>query len=515
MTKTINKIFLVVPHSILAVIFFVLHDVNENFGLIPLNLFMKYLGLYLGLCIILLCISFLLFREKIKAFIYATLVLCMFFSFGAGQDKLKSMALPGWISSYTVILSGTILLFVVVAHFLKRSKRDFSALNQYLQVFFSVVTFIELFGWCYYCITHHELNNEFGDSSKKLSHQYQPCDTCLKPDIYFIVFDGYSSSKCLKRNFGFDNSGVDTFLENEGFFVSKDSKSNYALTPLSIASTFNLNYLRPDLRKKKVDGKLLVQGLVTVYNSELPVALEKEGYEIHNYSIFNLRNYPVYSEQHAKFRDAMIHLQTIAGRVNRDIGWKIAAFDPFWTKAAASAQFEYDRKTRIQRYITGNLQKLESAIQEKNGGPKFVYAHLVIPHDPYFFDEKGNFNPQSIVGNRLRPELYVKQLIYSNSYLRRVVHELMNDTTRKKIIIIEGDHGFREYSDPAKMPDIFCNLNAYYFPDKDYHLLYDSISPVNSFRVILNKYFHKNFSLLPDRCVYIKTPNLAFEQTKH
>src|SRR5436190_10920099 len=465
MTKAINKIFLIVPHSFLAVLFFLLHDVNENFGLIPFNLFIKYLSLYLVVCLILLAISFYLFKERTKAFIYATLVLCMFFSFGAGQDKLKSMSLPAWVSSYAVVLSGNILLFFMTGYFLKRPNRDFSRFNQYLQVFFALITCMELILWCNYSINHYELKNEFGDSSKKLSKQYQPCDACSKPDIYFIVFDGYSSSKCLKRNFGFYNIAFDSFLEKEGFFVSKDSKSNYALTPLSIASTFNLNYLRPDLKVKEVDGKLIVQALSTLYSSELPALLEKEGYDIQNYSIFNLRNYPVYnSEQHARFRDNLIHLQTFAGRVNRDIGWKIATFIPFWTTAKANAQFELSRTTSIQRYITGNLQKLESAIKEKDGGPKFVYTHLVITHDPYYFDEKGKYNPDSMIHN-LRPELYVKQLIYTNSVLRRIVGELMSDTTRKKIIIIEGDHGFREYHDPSKIPEIFCNLNAYYFPD--------------------------------------------------
>jgi len=515
MTKTINKIFLIVPHSILAVMFFLLHDVNENFGLIPLNLFMKYLGVYLGLCGILLGISFLFFKEKIKAFIFATLILCMFFSFGAGQDKLKSMPLPSWMSSYSVILLGTVLFFLVMAFFLKRSKRDFSPFNQYLQVFFSLVTFMELVSFCYYSISHQEVNNELGDRSKKLSKQYQPCNTCSKPDIYFIVFDAYSSSRCLKRNFGFDNSALDSFLEKEGFFVSKGSRSNYGLTPLSISSTFNLDYLRPDLKTREVDGKLIVQALTTMYNCELPVMLEKEGYNIRNYAVFNFKNHPVYnSEQHAQFKGEMIYLQTIAGRINKDLGWKIATFLPFWSAAKANAQFESSRKICVQRYITGNLQKLESAIQEKNGGPKFVYAHLVIPHDPYYYDEKGNYNPDSLIHDLRRPELYLKQLVYTNSLIRTIVNELKSDTTREKIVIIEGDHGFREYHDEAKMPEIFCNLNAYYFPDKDYHLLYDSISPVNSFRVILNKYFHKNFSLLPDSSIYIKAPYLSFEQKK-
>jgi hypothetical protein len=45
-------------------------------------------------------------------------------------------------------------------------------------------------------------------------------------------------------------------------------------------------------------------------------------------------------------------------------------------------------------------------------------------------------------------------------------------------------------------------LNAYYFPDQDYSQLYPSISPINSFRVVLDKYFGGNYELLPDRHYY-------------
>jgi len=90
----------------------------------------------------------------------------------------------------------------------------------------------------------------------------------------------------------------------------------------------------------------------------------------------------------------------------------------------------------------------------------------------------------------------------------------MNDTARKKIVIIEGDHGYREYLQRSKMPEIFRNLNAYWFPDKNYSTLYDGISPVNTFRVVFNQYFHKYFPLLPDSSVYIKSPDLSFEKTK-
>ena len=41
-------------------------------------------------------------------------------------------------------------------------------------------------------------------------------------------------------------------------------------------------------------------------------------------------------------------------------------------------------------------------------------------------------------------------------------------------------------------------LNAVYLPNNGEALLYDSISPANTFRVIFNHYFDTNFDLLED-----------------
>ena len=65
------------------------------------------------------------------------------------------------------------------------------------------------------------------------------------------------------------------------------------------------------------------------------------------------------------------------------------------------------------------------------------------------------------------------------------------------IIVIQADHGplgGEITSDGARM-SIF---NAYYLPDGGDQLLYPSISPVNTFRVIFNHYFGGEFALLED-----------------
>ena len=51
-------------------------------------------------------------------------------------------------------------------------------------------------------------------------------------------------------------------------------------------------------------------------------------------------------------------------------------------------------------------------------------------------------------------------------------------------------------------PARFGILNAYYLPNGGNDLLYESISPVNSFRVIFNSYFGANYEILEDRSYY-------------
>jgi hypothetical protein len=46
-------------------------------------------------------------------------------------------------------------------------------------------------------------------------------------------------------------------------------------------------------------------------------------------------------------------------------------------------------------------------------------------------------------------------------------------------------------------------LNAYYFPNGKAASLYDSVTPVNSFRLVLNAYFGAHCSLAEDRSYFV------------
>ena len=45
-------------------------------------------------------------------------------------------------------------------------------------------------------------------------------------------------------------------------------------------------------------------------------------------------------------------------------------------------------------------------------------------------------------------------------------------------------------------------FNAYYFPNEEYDLLYNDITPVNSFRVVFDSQFHTNYGIIEDEMFF-------------
>ena len=64
-----------------------------------------------------------------------------------------------------------------------------------------------------------------------------------RPDIYYIILDGYARSDVMSKLFGFDNEPFLKRLEQKGFYVARRSTANYCQTPLSLSSSLNAVYL--------------------------------------------------------------------------------------------------------------------------------------------------------------------------------------------------------------------------------------------------------------------------------
>jgi hypothetical protein len=274
---------------------------------------------------------------------------------------------------------------------------------------------------------------------------------------------------------------------------------------MSLGSELNLSYLANLDNHHRFYTKDFFEANYTIYHNELCEILQKQGYEINNYSIFDIKDAPVV------ITPAMTQLtwrsvlgQTFFNKLNRDIGWHFfGLFPEDYLPASRREKFE-DDITRITETVEG----IVSSAKKKSGKPKFVYAHFLMPHETYYFDSSGKrldilYTAKTLINKKD----YINQVAYTNKFIMGpVIDSLFKYARRPFAVIIQGDHGYRNY--PAdKVILEFENMSAVYFSDKDYSVFHDSLSSVNTFRIVLNKYFQQSLPLLKDSVINLYKQN--------
>ena len=132
-------------------------------------------------------------------------------------------------------------------------------------------------------------------------------------------------------------------------------------------------------------------------------------------------------------------------------------------------------------------------------GPKFVFLHVLVPHPPYVFDRDGGYVTKAEERKRSLAENYTNQVQAANAMIRRMVDGILRDAPSPPVIIVQGDEGpirraragkfdWRTATRPAAAAED-RNPQRVLLAGRRRGLLYPSISPVNSFRVVFNSYF--------------------------
>jgi hypothetical protein len=240
--------------------------------------------------------------------------------------------------------------------------------------------------------------------------------------------------------------------------------------------------------------------LQLIKGNEVIKFLSQQGYAIANFSVFDLAGSPSPVDQDLlPVKTRLITSNTFFSRVYRDMGWMVTG------TGLVSNHFFYKTAENNQALLA--MTKAFSAV--KNKQPGFVYAHFYLPHAPFFFDKAGHLrDKKNIAGDAIGPNqdvrAYLEYVQYANTQIEQLVNTIQFNTAGKAVIILMGDHGFRENIGSNMRQNYQC-LNAVYFPGKDYSRLYDSISSVNQFRVVFNTMFNQSLPLLKDSAVFLKS----------
>jgi len=326
------------------------------------------------------------------------------------------------------------------------------------------------------------------------------------PDIYYIILDEYPRADILAEQYHFDNEPFLTALEDNGFYVARESRSNYAQTELSLASSLNFNYLSflvPGMDPASEDRAplwpLIKQNAVMAY-------LEEAGYSTIAFET---------GYSWSQVEGADIYLGPSQGVGNTSV-WGLSDFEVMFLRNTALLVL-YDARLVLPAFMTPLLERpareaydrTELALEELAAipeleGPHFVFAHLIVPHPPYVYGEDGEYigdayGPDGRLGGE--DELYVHNVeghrlsvAYINARLLALLPIWLEQSDVAPIIILQADHGvpFRSHEDRLSI------FNAYYLPANAASQLYPEITPVNTFRIVLNQVLGTDFPTLED-----------------
>lgn len=471
-------------------LFFVWHGFVYYFDLVPLKDAALLFLFFIWLSALFYFISLLILRKTYKASFFAFLLMVYYIFFGYFHDGIKHLEGNVFFSRYSFVLPVSLLLFIIIAIKLKKFKGPFSKMNLYLNSLFIILLLTD--------------SAIFIFKISKPKHQttsappFLLCDSCSTPDIYLIIADSYPGSTELKETLGFDNTPFEKALQQRGFHIVDSSTSNYNFTPFSVSSMLNMEYLK-GINGSNSNKDDLLKCYTTIKNNQTLQYLASLGYNFYNYSIFDFNKQPSLAKPtFLPRRTKPLVNHTLGYRMQNELGHLLIT--RFQIKSVIRNIRNLDLRNNTKLFELTKKQTGEPA-----PSPKFIYTHLVLPHYPYYFDSSGTQIPYEKLTDDyiINTDAFLQYLVYGNKKYLELIDNILKSSKNPPVIILMGDHGFREFPEPVDSKYYFMNLNAVLLPDKNYSQFYNGMSSVNQFRVILNTVFNQKLAILKDSTSFI------------
>ena len=452
---------------------------------------------------------YLFTHDWLKSSLVASLLILLFFLFGDMADWMVDTFGLGTARADLLILSLVTVCMAVWIWLVQSRIKNIASVNLYfnlLGVLFLVSSVIQMRSYL--------LENDISLNPVDAPMQVAAVEAVApRPDIYYIILDGYGRKDILQALYEFDNSGFLDDLKARGFYVAEESSSNYIQTLLSLSSSLNMDYVQ-SLHANGAEIENRGDLIRILGNSKVRSLLAQNGYRMVSFRNEYKATIPdaeiYYDDTETGLLYPVTNFESIL--INHTLA-RVLSYVPAFDKALN--EMPYDTHRRRILFTFARLQEIPSM-----DGDYFVYAHIIAPHPPFVFDENGVALAHDEPFTLLDANYYIKdhsqkgyiagyrrQIQYINTLILEMVDAILAQSQTQPIIIIQGDHGPGAYlhwgSLERTLPaERFGILNAYYFPDQDYAALYPSISPVNSFRVLLNQFFGGDYALIPDQHYY-------------
>ena len=325
--------------------------------------------------------------------------------------------------------------------------------------------------------------------------------TAQKRDVYWLVFDRYGSDRSFQLQFNVTND-MTPWLKDQGFTVLANSHANYVATALSMSTTLNMTPLDK-----------LAAGVSTSSRSYAPT--------------YSALQSPIVARQFQALGYRYLHLGSWWNPTRTDIAadknfnadgvsdfTSVVVEESLIPEAMKALGVKDLPPSESEKHVKHNTYALDTLDRiGREPGPKFVLAHVLLPHPPYVFDRDGTYIPPDQAAKLDTADAWHRQLDYTNGRLKTFIAGLLAvPADRQPIIILQADEGpwpdryadakfsfdWRQATD-RELEIKFGIMNAWYLPPGVDLQLSQTQTSINTFPILFDRYFGLDYPMLPDR----------------
>ncbi|MGH7638145.1 MAG: hypothetical protein ACREOK_10890, partial [Gemmatimonadaceae bacterium] len=304
------------------------------------------------------------------------------------------------------------------------------------------------------------------------------------PDIYLIVLDEYAAARVTSQLIAFDNREFQDSLRTLGFRIPTATWSNYSFTAASIASMLDMRHIDDVAGRAGRDRSLVPLNNIIARNAAFTLA-RSHGYRIvfvPSSGFEGTRSHP--AAERTLGPDTP--LEWLAEHATSPLAVEMAKLSVIGS-ALKAARVRLGSPWREM----GPFRRLREAVTEP--GPKFVFAHAMMTHQPYQFTADCDW--ATLNSSVFGLAGYRAQIECTNRQLLDIVEDILA-SARPSVILLQGDHGSSVLGglildDPrtasaAQVAERLDAFSAYRLADGS--ALPDTITPVNLLRLVFNRY---------------------------
>lgn len=325
-------------------------------------------------------------------------------------------------------------------------------------------------------------NEESYILKNELSTEYQLLE---KPDIFYIVFDGYPNLDVAQELYGYDSEKIRLTFQSNNISINDLSTSPYGRTTYTFASIFDGKYLFNPPEVSFEDRKKILENYKSG-NTFTENVLRKNGYNIFKYG-----NKTFCSNSDVCINDLVKNINT-----NNSVVYDLIMETPLkviiekgWININDIFQLSCSTSCEFNRSKDEKFKILLDVVNDNTKRPKFVFLHLMNTHEPYVFDKNCEYsqNPsfQSAKDNK---QGFFSTLNCANNEINFLLNTI---NLKNTILIIQSDHGPNFDKQVSSNNNLTKNqlMSRYYTLSasnfSDFCKEEEKLSSVNTFRIII------------------------------